>query len=633
MTRDANAALAATLVDEWARAGITDACVTPGSRNAPLALALAHDRRLRVHTHLDERAAAFFAVGAARASRRPVVVCCTSGTAAAHLHPAVLEASHGRVPLLVCTADRPPELRDTGAGQTIDQVGLYGDAVRWAFDVEAPADRPGIGNWWRSLGARSVASATGPPAGPVHLNLAFRDPLAPTGEPLVDAPGRPDGRPWTVTSPPRRVLDDGTLDELAVIVADHPRGLVVAGWDADAPPDPVERFAAAAGWPVLADPLSGLRRGPTTIAAHDPLLRDAVFAAAHHPDLVLRLGAPPTGPVGTDWLAGVAEQWLVDPDQRWLDPAHRARPPPACRRRPAPRRARGPPASRRPDSGVVVRVARRRPAGPAGDRRPAHRHRRALRGSHRPRRRRRAPRRVDARRRVQHAGSRRPVLRAGPRRAPLPLQPGRERHRRVRVDRARCRRGVERTDRRARRRPLVPPRRAGPPQRHPPRAGRGARRRRQRRRRDLLVPALRRHRRSRRLRPGSRHPPRRRPPPPRRRARRPRRRRREGRARCDPPWSTRSRQAGSGSSSPAPTGPRTSTATGRSGRRSATPSTPTDRDGWRLDLDLDPAGPAEVRVAPGCHGCAPTAAGGCRAQARADAAGRGSRRVLAPRSP
>src|SRR6202035_5713696 len=136
MTRDANTAFARTLVDEFVRAGARHASIAPGSRNAPLSLALVQDGRLRVEVHLDERSAAFFALGCARASGRPAVVCCTSGTAAAHLHPAVLEAAHGRVPMLVCTADRPPELRDTGAGQTIDQVGLYGGAPRWSVDVE-----------------------------------------------------------------------------------------------------------------------------------------------------------------------------------------------------------------------------------------------------------------------------------------------------------------------------------------------------------------------------------------------------------------------------------------------------------------------------------------------------------------
>ncbi|MGH9030923.1 MAG: thiamine pyrophosphate-binding protein, partial [Acidimicrobiia bacterium] len=145
MTRDATTAFARALVDEWARAGVTNACVAPGSRSAPLALALAGDGRIRVHVHVDERSAAYFALGVAKGSRRPAVVLCTSGTAAAHFHAAVLEARHGRTPLIVCTADRPPELRDTGAGQAIDQVGLYGDAVRWDRDVGVPEDVPGAG--------------------------------------------------------------------------------------------------------------------------------------------------------------------------------------------------------------------------------------------------------------------------------------------------------------------------------------------------------------------------------------------------------------------------------------------------------------------------------------------------------
>ena len=157
MSRDATTAFARTLVDEWARHGVTDACVAPGSRSAPLALALAGDDRIRVHVHLDERSASFFALGLARATGRPALVLCTSGTAAANFHPAVLEAHHGRVPLLVCTADRPPELRDTGAGQTVDQVKLFGDAVRWFHEAEVPIDRPGAGAAWRALASRTVA--------------------------------------------------------------------------------------------------------------------------------------------------------------------------------------------------------------------------------------------------------------------------------------------------------------------------------------------------------------------------------------------------------------------------------------------------------------------------------------------
>src|SRR4029453_18022951 len=175
-------------------------------------------------------------------SGSPAVVLCTSGTAAANFHPAVLEASHARTPLIVCTADRPPELRDTGAGQTVDQLDLYGRAVRWFCEVGVPGDHPGAGPAWRPIAARAVAEAVGTPAGPVHLNLAFREPLVPTGAPLVDAPGRLGDRPWTVVDRARPVPDPHVVDSLAARVAAAPKGLLVAGWGADAEPDTVRGF-------------------------------------------------------------------------------------------------------------------------------------------------------------------------------------------------------------------------------------------------------------------------------------------------------------------------------------------------------------------------------------------------------
>jgi 2-succinyl-5-enolpyruvyl-6-hydroxy-3-cyclohexene-1-carboxylate synthase len=248
-------------------------------------------------------------------------VLCTSGTAGANFHPAVLEAHHARVPMIVCTADRPPELRDTGAGQTIDQTRLFGTAVRWYHEPEVPTDRPGVGAAWRALAARAAAEATGRPAGPVHLNLPFREPLVPTGEPLVDAPGRSDGRPWTASAPGVLAPSVEMLDALSHLVADRPRGLVVAGWGAAVRPTTALRFAAAAGWPVLADPISDLRV-PGTVATCDPLLRVAGFADAHRPDLVLRLGAPPTNKPLAQWLDSSIDQVVVDPDDTWLDPQH-----------------------------------------------------------------------------------------------------------------------------------------------------------------------------------------------------------------------------------------------------------------------------------------------------------------------
>ena len=320
MSGDLNTALARTLVDEWARAGVTLAALSPGSRSTPLALALAADPRIAVHVFLDERSASFFALGAAKASGRPAVVACTSGTAAANFHPAVLEASHARVPLLVCTADRPPELRDTGAGQAVDQLKLYGDAVRWFAEVGAPSQADASGPYWRSVAARAAAAASGPPAGPVHLNLAFREPLVPSGEEIALPPGRDDGDPWVASTARRPQPDPADVDHLAFAVAAEPRGLVVAGWGADADPGAVGRFAEAAQWPVLADPISGLRQGGNAISTYDPLLRSRAVAEGLRPDVVLRLGAPLTGKVATAWLDSSVRQILVDPDGAWLDP-------------------------------------------------------------------------------------------------------------------------------------------------------------------------------------------------------------------------------------------------------------------------------------------------------------------------
>jgi 2-succinyl-5-enolpyruvyl-6-hydroxy-3-cyclohexene-1-carboxylate synthase len=327
---EAGRRFALTLVDELARAGVTDACLAPGSRSAPVALALAEHPGIRVHVHLDERSAAFFALGAAKRSGRAVVALCTSGTAAANFHPAVLEADLARVPLLVLTADRPPELRGTGANQATDQLKLYGSAVRWFCEAGVPADVPGAGRYWRSLASRAWAEATGPPAGPVHLNLAFADPLVPTaaenearlaGE---QTEGRAGGAPWTATPAGVRSPAPGDVAELAEAVRANPRGLLVAGWGADLDPAAVDAFAAASGWPVLADPLSGARRGTAAVSTYDGLVRAPRFAAAHRPSLVVRVGGAPTSKALTAWLDESIPQVLVDPSEGWADPARTA---------------------------------------------------------------------------------------------------------------------------------------------------------------------------------------------------------------------------------------------------------------------------------------------------------------------
>ncbi len=178
-------ALATVLVDELLRCGMTDAVLAPGSRSAPLALALQaaeESGRLRLHVRIDERSASFLGLGLAKRAGRPVALVCTSGTAAANFHPAVIEAHESGVPLIVLTADRPPELRDTGANQTIDQVKLYGTAVRWSTEVGVPENRPGMVAYWRSLVSRAWGMARAPSPGPVHMNTAFREPLIPDGD-------------------------------------------------------------------------------------------------------------------------------------------------------------------------------------------------------------------------------------------------------------------------------------------------------------------------------------------------------------------------------------------------------------------------------------------------------------------
>jgi 2-succinyl-5-enolpyruvyl-6-hydroxy-3-cyclohexene-1-carboxylate synthase len=310
--------------DELARCGMTDACTSPGSRSAPLVLALAREGRLRCHSHIDERCAGFFALGLAKASRRPVAVACTSGTAAAELTPAVHEAREARVPLIVLTADRPPELRETGAGQTIDQVKLYGAAAKWFFEVGIDDAGPERLRFLRTLACRAYWTALEGRPGPVHLNFPLREPLLPDG-PLPDADdGRPDGAPWLDRAPADGRPSPTAMDRLMDALEARPRGVLVSGrWERDpALALAVEGFAETAGYPVLADPLSGARRAPTAVANYDALLRHAAFADGHQPELVLRVGDLPTSKPLRGWLAGAHEAFDValDAERSWQDP-------------------------------------------------------------------------------------------------------------------------------------------------------------------------------------------------------------------------------------------------------------------------------------------------------------------------
>jgi len=351
-------AFATAFADELARCGVREAVIAPGSRSTPMAMAfhaLDAAGRLRLHVRIDERAASFTALGMAKASRRPVAILCTSGTAAANFHPAVIEASESGIPLLVLTADRPPELRGAGASQTIDQVKMYGDAVRWYADPGTPERRAGAVGHWRSLACQAVAQAAGTAGtfpGPVHVNLPFRDPLVPDGpgqagpaglgeEWPESLEGRPGGAPWTrfaaqapplpylspspvggEPAPPGRPADAGA-GSVALPWAE--RGLIVCG-DGDYDAAPLLALAERAGWPVLAEPSSGARRGPNALTAYQYLLASAEFMAAHRPEVIISAGRPGLSRPQTALLraSGVRHVVIVQGPGHWADQTRHA---------------------------------------------------------------------------------------------------------------------------------------------------------------------------------------------------------------------------------------------------------------------------------------------------------------------
>ncbi len=308
--------LAATIADELARCGVTDAVISPGLHSGVLAHALYEHPDIRLHVRIDERSAAFLALGLARASGRPVAVACTSGTAAANLHPAVLEGHHARVPLLVLTTDRTSDLRGTGANQTTDQVKLFGSAAPFFAELEyAPATEQ-LARTWRSVVSRAVGAASG---GPAHLNILLREPMMVTEDtaerdgPLIAAT-RPAGAPRTRVV--RAVPQPHELDIPA-------RGVVVVG-DAAADPDAAVAFAERAGWPLLAEPQSGARYGANAITTYGYLLSHPGFRAKAHPQMVVSVGRPGVHLALTDYLGYAPELVVVDPEADWADPTRTA---------------------------------------------------------------------------------------------------------------------------------------------------------------------------------------------------------------------------------------------------------------------------------------------------------------------
>ena len=284
-------ALATVLVDELLRCGMREAVLAPGSRSTPLALALYEleaEGRVRLHVRIDERSAGFLALGLAKASGTPVPVVTTSGTAAANLHPAAIEADQSGVPLLLLTADRPPEMRSTGANQTIDQVKLFGDSVRLFAEVGAPERVVGLTAYWRALTGRAWAAALGTLTrnpGPVHLNLAFREPLVPDGnfdwpEPLG---GREHGAPWTSAEASATMAPNVRLPA---------RTLVIVGDTTPAMGRAALVLAEEHGWPVISEPSGNARRGPNAISTGGLLLEVGSFVDQVRPEHILVVGRP-----------------------------------------------------------------------------------------------------------------------------------------------------------------------------------------------------------------------------------------------------------------------------------------------------------------------------------------------------
>ncbi|WP_324716729.1 2-succinyl-5-enolpyruvyl-6-hydroxy-3-cyclohexene-1-carboxylic-acid synthase [Carboxydochorda subterranea] len=317
------------LVDALAASGLRHVCLAPGSRSTPLAMVLADHPGVRLWTHVDERSCAFFALGMARGLGEPVAVVCTSGTAAANFYPAVIEARYARVPLVVLTADRPPELRDVGASQAIDQLGLYGPHVKWFADAALPEASGRMLRYARVLATRAVRTAAAEPAGPVHLNFPFREPLVPQAPQAAGRDG-PAARSTGSLRPVegRRAADPAVLDDIARWIAGSPRPLFVLGPQEDPRLAALTSgFAARVGAPLLADPLSQARWGRHELRAvvdsYDLFLRDEALADRLRPTAILRLGAAPVSKALLGYLERLLDvpQVVVDPGGGWRDPA------------------------------------------------------------------------------------------------------------------------------------------------------------------------------------------------------------------------------------------------------------------------------------------------------------------------
>ena len=325
--------------EELQRSGVEHVCVSPGSRSTPLAVTAASVDGLQIWSQLDERAAAFFALGLAKASRSPVALVCTSGTALANYAPAVIEAHYAGVPLIVLSADRPPELREWGAGQTIDQPKLFGAQVRYFAELPIPTAGSRMLRYARAMACRAVGESVGASPGPVHLNWPLREPLEPLVDPMasdwadgdaVAERGRANGQPYAHTVHEASRASVALIEGLAAAFSGTERGVIACGMlDEPEFADAVARLARRLDWPILAEPISNVRSGShvesaSVLAGYDLFLRDGEFRSNHQPDIVLRFGGTPTCKAFRLWLEATPPERMVvvSGGGDWNEPSH-----------------------------------------------------------------------------------------------------------------------------------------------------------------------------------------------------------------------------------------------------------------------------------------------------------------------
>ncbi len=318
----------ASFIDELVRVGVTTAVISPGSRSTPMAILMAEHPKMDVYVNIDERSAAFFALGIAKEKKTPVAILCTSGTAAANYYPAIVEASISRVPLLVLTADRPHELRDVGAPQAIDQIHIYGKYAKWFVEMALPEDTNEMIKYARTMAARATGKSLTAPAGPVHLNFPFREPLIPN----IDADnlwnrGAFNNPKHVNVLIGRPAIDESHSSYLFEFFSSYEKGVIICGEQVSEEfSEYITKVASLFGFPILADPLSQLRSGSHSkeyiIDCYDTFLRNQEFTKTYQPDIIIRFGAMPISKALLQYVKANegCKQIVIDSDGGWREP-------------------------------------------------------------------------------------------------------------------------------------------------------------------------------------------------------------------------------------------------------------------------------------------------------------------------